>query len=124
MTTTYIITLIFVFCMIAWKFFKVRILKFISRWNWGRKVIKSLYLETLYKREVNKVKTLKKAIKIAKARHAAEGLKMYVILLDNGNYWYGTMREWNIYQKDNHVRKLWPPKDAVWQTSNNGRSAW
>ena len=103
--------------MIAWKIYKLRILTYVSRWEWGVKLVKQQYFNTLFRREKNRVRSVTRAVKLAKMKHKAENLKQYVIEVKKGQFWYGTCREWTLVQKDNpRLRGLWPPKDSVFQT--------
>ena len=103
--------------MIAWKIYKVKILTYVSRWEWGVKLIKQQYFNTLFNREKNRVKSVQRAIKLAKMKHNAENLKQYVIEVRKGTFWYGTANEWNAVVKNNpKLKSKWPPRDAVFQT--------
>lgn len=103
--------------MIVWKIYKVSILRYVSRWEWGVKLIKSEYFRTMVKREQNKVRYVKKAVRLAKLRNQSSNLKQYVIELKSGGYWYGTLREFTQYQKEHrNLKGIWPPRDSVFQT--------
>lgn len=96
---------------------KVHILKYISRWPWGVRLIKNEYFNTLFKREKGRIKDVNRAVKLAKLRNQAENLKMYVIEVTKGQYIVVTMREWNIVRKVYpKIKHIWPPRDAVFQT--------
>lgn len=104
--------------MIAWKIYKVHILAYVSRWDWGVKLMKQVYFNTMFNREKNRVRSVQRAVKMAKMKNKAENLKQYVIEVRKGLYWYGTLKEFNVIQKENpRLRGIWPPKDAVFQTN-------
>jgi len=103
--------------MIVWKLYKLQILTFISRWEWGAKIVKQQYFNTLFNREKNRVRSVKRAVKLAKMKHSAENLKQYVIEVEKGLFWYGTRNEWTAVQKNNpKLRGKWPLSNAVFQT--------
>jgi len=109
--------LVVIFFWITYRLKKVPILKYISKWPWGVRIVKNEYLRTLFNREKNRVKSVKRAVKMAKLRNQAENLKMYVIEVVKGRYWIGTMREWNIERKNYpKMKHIWPPRDSVFQT--------
>jgi len=102
---------------IVWQIKKVPILKYISKYDWGVRIIKNEYFRTLFKREKGRVKDVKRAVEMAKLRNQAENLKIYVIEVAKGRYWLGTMREWNMVRKEYpKLKGFWPPRDAVFQT--------
>lgn len=109
--------LVVIFFWITYKLKKVPILKYISKWPWGVRIVKNEYLRTLFNREKNRVKNVNNAVKLAKLRNQAENLKMYVIEVQKGSYWIGTLREWNIERKHYpKMKHVWPPRDSVFQT--------
>ena len=96
---------------------KVQILTYISRWSWGVAIIKSEYFNTLLNRQKKRVKTLSKAVAIAKEKKIAENLKQYVVEVSPSNYFIGTINEFNFLKKNNKkLSNVWPPRDAVYQT--------
>lgn len=104
----------------AWTFWiskKVVILKYISRWQWGRRVVESQYFKTMIRRAERKTWRVNKAIRIAKEMHKSSNLKQYVMEVAPGQYWVGTGKQWTIERK--HYPKcmyMWPVKDAIYQT--------
>lgn len=102
---------------IIYQFRKVQILKYISKWPWGVRIIENEYFKTMFKREKNRLKSVNKAIKLAQMRNKIESLKMYVIEVEKGVWWWGSMNEFTLIQKKNKkLSGLWPPRDAVFQT--------
>lgn len=113
---TLIISVAIPVMILFYRFYKVPILKYVSRWDWGKKLVKTEYFNTLHKRELNKVKTVERAVKLAKLRNKSSNLKQYVIPVGN-DYWFGTMKEWNLYVKEHKkFSGIRPLIDSIYQT--------
>lgn len=94
---------------------KLRLLKHISRWEWGYRIVESEYWRTKIYRERRRAWRLKKAVKLANERMENTNKRQYVMEIPNGRYWIGTSKEWTLLNRG-YAKRRWPIVDHVYMT--------